>query len=166
MTPAGHRRAAIFVLLLAALLWTGWGFFEETADALGPAPPAAAGALPSDWRLGSPQAAALAPFLERVDRELPPGSTVAVAPASMPDLGQDFFLYLWYAYHLPRHDVLRASQPWTWERADYVVTYRLSLADDQAWSRLLGRPREEVLPLDPEPVVGHPLGAVYRVRRP
>ena len=160
------RRAAAILILAAGLAWAGWAFAAELARTLAPEPQATR-PLPQRWEPDSPEAREYLTWLEEVDRTLPPGSTVAVAPRPMPG-SEEFFLYLWAAYGLPRHDVVRASQPWTWARADHVVPYRLRHGDP-GWHQLLGSPSEQVrqaLPLVPEPILEHPLGAVYRVAPP
>ncbi len=156
------RRAVVTLILAAGLAWTGWALATELAGILVP-PPAKPAPLPQRWELQTPQARELLSWLREVDRTLPPGSLVAVAPRPLPG-SEEFFLYLWAAYGLPRHDVVRARQPWTWDRAEYVVAYRLRRGDP-GWEELLGRPPEEVLPLVPQPILEDSLGAVYRVRR-
>lgn len=157
------RRAARILILSVALAWTGWAFTEELVRVWTSAETRAP-TLPQRWEPRDPEADRFLSWMEEVDRTLPAGSTVAVAPRPLPG-SEEFFLYMWAAYGLPRHDVIRASQPWTWERTDYVVTYRMR-SGDAGWEELLGRPLEEALPLAPEPVLEHPLGAVYRVHRP
>lgn len=154
------RRAAVPLILVAALAWTGWAFGTELVKAWAPIPDKPA-PLPQRWEPRTPAARELLSWLDEVDRTLPKGSPVAVAPRPLPG-SEEFFLYLWVAYGLPRHDVVRASQAWTWKRADFVVTYRMRHGDP-GWVKLLGRPPEDVLPLAPQPVLDGPVGAVYRV---
>lgn len=157
------RRRLAAGVLVAAVAWTGWAFAGEMRRAFAPLPPGDP-AAPYQWTLRSERVAELRGFLDAADGVLPEGSLVAVASGTAPPQ-QDFFFYLWAAYLLPRHDVVRLSQRWTWGRADYLVVHRLPRRPG-AWRTLLGEPMGGDLKVEPEPLLDHPDGVVYRVRRP
>lgn len=151
----GRLRAAI---LGAGVLWGAWSLGVEVVHAFTDVPPPLE-APPSAW---TPRAAAVAElegFLERLDAELPGGRLIAVGTRGLPP-SEDFFVSLWVSYHLPRHDVVRASHRWTLDRADYLLLFRCSLEDFSP---------EEVAAVfaeRPVPVADHPAGTLYRIPRP
>lgn len=161
MTPL--RRPLAIALLAAAVAWTGWALAAEVRHAYAPRPPADPRA-PYSWTFRDERVAVLGDFLAAADGVLPEGSLVAVASGAVPP-EQDFFFYLWTTYLLPRHDVIRLTQRWTRGRAEYLVVHRLP-AGPGPWRRLLGEPMGGDLRIHPEPLLEHPEGLVFRVRRP
>lgn len=141
-----------------AVLWSGWGLGVELLHAFLD-PPAPLQAPPSHWTLRAPAAQELESFLELVNRDLPAGRLIAVGDRGLSP-SEDFFLSLWVAYHLPRHDVVRAYHRWPLARADHLFLYRSSLEDfpqRAVESRFRRRPvllREG------------PAGSIYRIPRP
>lgn len=98
-------------------------------------------------------------FAREIDRVLPAGRRIAVGHRGLSP-SEDFFLSLWLAYVLPRHDVLRARLRWPLDRADYLLLHRGSLADfrPEAVEAVFDRP--------PRLVLEHPAGTLYRISRP
>lgn len=137
------------LLLAATVAWTAWALAGAVLRLTVP-PEAAAQArrLPWQWHLGSPQVRALQGFLGEVDRRLPPGSVVAVGNAPLPD-DQDFFLFMWCAYELPRHNVVRLKLPASRRLAQFVVAWHTSLEHRRL-----------------EPLFAGPEGTLYRVLPP
>jgi hypothetical protein len=165
MPPLPRRLAPglAWVVLLAALGWTGWALAAETARTFAPRPSAPL-AAPHLWSLRDERVAEMRSFLGAAQEVLPDGAMVAVASAVSPR-ESDFFFYLWAAYLLPRQDVVRLTQRWTWDRASYVLVHRLPESRG-AWRPILGEPMGEHLKIEPEPLLEHPQGVVYRIRRP
>lgn len=156
---AGYLRS---LLMGAALLWALWSCGREVVQVF--APSAAVPDLavrPARWDLRSPPAERLAMFLGAVDRQLPSGRLVTVATRPLPG-SQDFFLYLWAAYLLPGHDVVRARHRWTLQRADYLLTYETSLAALEKQQPGL----VEALPRPAERLLTSPVGDLYRLGHP
>ena len=92
------------------MLWAGWAFLFEARDA-------ASGReqdpflYPSAWLLGGPQPELLRDLLDRVDRRLPRGASVAVSSHAW-SRDQLHYLTMWTAYYLPHHVVVhRESRP-------------------------------------------------------
>lgn len=109
------------------MLWGAWAFGVEVLHTFTASPPPLQ-APPSHW---TPRAAAvveLEDFLDPLDHGLPRGSRIAVASHGLSE-SEDYFLSLWAAYHLPRHDVVRALHRRLLDRADYLLLYRSSLED-------------------------------------
>ncbi|HEX2252261.1 MAG TPA: hypothetical protein VHQ65_03225 [Thermoanaerobaculia bacterium] len=121
-SPGRRTRRAALVLLLAV---AAAGFVAEVMRferRLG-----ARVGSPEGWRLDSPDAAGVGHFLSSVEPVMPPGSLVAFAPAvNLP--GEEDFVTLWAAYHLPRQRVIGYGHYAT-GAADWLVGYRRTVDD-------------------------------------
>lgn len=74
------------------------------------------------WRFATPQAAELARLAASARGRLPEGAVVAVDAPALDDPA-NFFLYLWAAYRLPRHDVVRWRHPEERRLAGYLLAW-------------------------------------------
>lgn len=136
--------------LVLLALWALAGLGVETARTLreGAAGGGRGGTM--FWRLGTPPPARLAAFLEPVGAAVPPGSVVVFATNTGGGGGDDeFFQALWAAYLLPRHRVVRLSQPQAPTAGEYLAS----------WGRAIDHPR--LVELDRPPG-----GVLYRVLPP
>lgn len=115
--PLDWLRTAI---LAAALIWALVAFGQEMV-AVARGQPLGTGAPPSSWTLGSPAVESLARTLAPLDRTLPAGRRVALASDLLP--AEDFFLSMWCAYLLPRHDLVRAFHQPSLPRARVLITF-------------------------------------------
>lgn len=146
-----RRRILPTLLAAAAVAWMLWAFGMELGHAFG-AP--ADDPRPARWSLRSPEVEELRGLLAEADGRLPAGSLVAVTSPWPPGGPQEFFFSLWCAYLLPRHDVVRASQPWALKRADSFLAHRA----------VSGAPQIEPPPgRAPVLVFEHPAGSLYRL---
>ena len=156
----GRLRASLLgaALLGAGLLWGAWSLGVEVLHAY-TVPPPSLQAPPSHWTLRAAAAGELEAFLHPLDHDLPRRSRIAVATRGLPE-SEDYFLSLWAAYHLPRHDVVRAVHRRLLQRADYLLLYRSSLEDfgEEATAAVFAE--------RPVLVAEHPAGTLYRIRRP
>lgn len=157
-TEGAVRRWGRRLLLGALIVWGAWAFADGLLVAFRE-PPAPLEAPPSHWSLRAPAVAELEGFAREIDRALPAGRRIAVGRRGLSP-AEDFFLSLWLAYVLPRHDVLRARLRWPLDRADYLLLHRSSLDDyrPEAVEAVFARP--------PRLVLEHPAGTLYRISRP
>lgn len=110
----GWLRSAVLLLLLA------WGLTSFSLELLRafrlPAPPTAP---PSRWTLRSPAVGEIGSFADRIDPILEPGRRIVLSTPR--PWAEDFFLSLWHAYHLPRHDVVRGVHRWAHSGATHLI---------------------------------------------
>lgn len=94
-------------LILALLAWCGVALLLEVRASARP-PLGLDGLPPALWRVGGPQVEPLRELLRDVGRRAPLGATIHfTAPGR--SHGDEFFLFMWAVYELPRFRVARAG---------------------------------------------------------
>lgn len=142
-----RKRLYLHVFYAALLVWAGGGFAIELYRNtwLYRADPWLA-EEPSTWRVTSRRVDDLRVLLAPLATEDDTSLNIAVA-VDLPSPKERFFLYLWVAYLLPRHEVRPFDEAAPWSAYDRAVVY--------------GGRREHP---DLEALHSSPAGTIYRVR--
>lgn len=143
--PHRRRRRVALVLGAALLAWTAALFAVASVRFVDrvAGPPRPVGVM--GWNPGEYASNRLARLLAAVEPRLPSGSVVLIS-AGHERRGEEFFLSLWAAYHLPRHRVIGAHHPGA-AAGEYLVVF--------------DAPPEA--PAGGEALLRHPLGTLYRL---
>ncbi len=117
------KRFCLRVACVVLLVWAGGGWAVELYRNawLFRADPWLAGE-PSTWRITSQRVADLRALLAPLADDLEAPRSVAVV-ADLASEEERFFLFLWVAYLLPRHEVRPFDEAATWSAYDHCVIY-------------------------------------------
>lgn len=151
VVPTIRTRVPLLVVrlgLLVALLWVGLSFvfeIDRTLERYRSGHWFYRGS--PRWRFGSPPVEELSRFLGKASSVIPPGRRILFSSLTDSNAA-DFFRYMWAAYFLPRHDLLRPPEDPALDVGEYWIAYHTTIDD----------PRLELILEDPS-------GKVYRIRR-
>jgi hypothetical protein len=117
-----RKRLCLRVFYAVLLAWAGSGFaIELYRNAwLYRADPWRADE-PSTWRITSQRVADLRALVAPLADDNAPLKVAVIADLASPE--ERFFLFLWVAYLLPRHEVRPFDEAATWRAYDRVVVY-------------------------------------------